>query len=900
MSLSKPNESTAPHRWITPNWFIILLMILITGSIILGGYRFYQSRVEEYTVRQAEEIKSILNLKMDQLIHWKEDQLADARVFSKSSLYTQSIHNWMHNPTDAGLTSLLRSQYSLDIQLHDFRNIILADPNGKLLLSVDESKDTIREETRQLVIEAFNSDQVLMGSVLRDEDTGELWINICTPIYYQDRKIEAVQVLQVDPVESLFPIIQTQLIGIPSAETMLLQVMNGDVVVLNELRDQTVAPLSYRVPLKDEAVTILDQISEQSGILQGVDYRDVIVLADSEPVPGTEWFLEVKVDKIEPISDVTFFAVVIVLLAVALTMLIANFIFNFRRRVLIQELQSADRELRAANEEIRTTLYSIGDCVITTDSSGKITRMNHLAEQLTGWNEGEALGKPLNEVFQIISESTREKVENPAERVMREGKIVGLANHTLLIDRYGMEWPIADSSAPILDRNGKISGAVLVFRDQSKEREEQKEISLLNFTIANSLNEIFLIDARTLRFRFANEGALRNLGFSLEELLDKSPDEIRSDNHIDSFAVMIQPLLHHEKKLLEYETHLQRADGSVYPAKVHLQLFEYENEQVILALVDDITERNRILDELQENTTRLIQAQEVAHIGNWELRLKDRVFYASEEAAKIYGLSYTTPFFSVKEIQDAPLSEDRKRLDEALQNLLNDRIPYDIEFRIRRGNDSEIRIIHSVAKLISDENGNPDKVIGTIQDVTDLRNIEQSLIESELRYRVMFNNSRAVMLLIRPETGAIVDANQAACEYYGWTHAELCQMTIDQINTLPLKELQQEMDNAFREERVYFQFKHRLKNGNIRDVEVFSSKILVGKEPLLYSIIHDVSLRKEAEAKVKEQMDELIRWYNITLGRETRIMELKQEVNDLLVQAGQPKRYQAGSEDTAK
>ncbi|QQS36668.1 MAG: PAS domain S-box protein [Ignavibacteriales bacterium] len=127
-------------------------------------------------------------------------------------------------------------------------------------------------------------------------------------------------------------------------------------------------------------------------------------------------------------------------------------------------------------EELRTTLYSIGDGVITTDIYGKIKRMNSVAEELTGWKEVEASGKPLIEIFRIINEDTGLEVENPVQKVIKEGLIVGLANHTLLINRNGKEIPIADSGAPIKSSTGVTKGVVLVFRDQTAERESERKI----------------------------------------------------------------------------------------------------------------------------------------------------------------------------------------------------------------------------------------------------------------------------------------------------------------------------------------------------------------------------------------------------------------------------------------
>ena len=121
-----------------------------------------------------------------------------------------------------------------------------------------------------------------------------------------------------------------------------------------------------------------------------------------------------------------------------------------------------------------TTLRSIGDAVIATDPEGHVTFMNTVAERLTGWTDADARGRGLEEVFHIFSEQTRELVESPVTKVLREGKIVGLANHTVLRSKSGVEIPIDDSGAPIRDESGRIHGVVLVFRDATEEKREQR------------------------------------------------------------------------------------------------------------------------------------------------------------------------------------------------------------------------------------------------------------------------------------------------------------------------------------------------------------------------------------------------------------------------------------------
>jgi PAS domain S-box-containing protein len=146
-------------------------------------------------------------------------------------------------------------------------------------------------------------------------------------------------------------------------------------------------------------------------------------------------------------------------------------IYRLRSELAAREKLADD--LFRQREELRVTLLSIGDGVITTDANGRVDTLNGMAEKLTGWSSGDANGYPLETVFNIVNQDTREPVENPATRALREGKIVGLANHTILIRRDGAECAIDDSAAPIRSAEGELLGAVLVFRDVTEHREAQ-------------------------------------------------------------------------------------------------------------------------------------------------------------------------------------------------------------------------------------------------------------------------------------------------------------------------------------------------------------------------------------------------------------------------------------------
>ncbi|HXX47877.1 MAG TPA: ATP-binding protein, partial [Myxococcota bacterium] len=157
----------------------------------------------------------------------------------------------------------------------------------------------------------------------------------------------------------------------------------------------------------------------------------------------------------------------------ASALLLVAAVMAFRSRAL--ERERAAERLQEEKERFRTTLASIGDAVIVTDVEGRITMMNPTAGAVLGWDDS-ALGRPLDEVFAILNEDTRLRAESPVQKVLREGKVVGLANHTLAVRRDGSTVPIDDSGAPVRDQSGRLVGVVLVFRDVAQRREAEREL----------------------------------------------------------------------------------------------------------------------------------------------------------------------------------------------------------------------------------------------------------------------------------------------------------------------------------------------------------------------------------------------------------------------------------------
>jgi PAS domain S-box-containing protein len=297
-------------------------------------------------------------------------------------------------------------------------------------------------------------------------------------------------------------------------------------------------------------------------------------------------------------------AVEIVLVAVVFYLVQRN--IRHRRRAAIVVAEQKER--------LRTTLASIGDAVITTDTEGRVASMNAVAESLTGWTDADASGQALEVVFHIVNESTREAVESPVARTLRQGVIVGLANHTVLIAKDGTERPIDDSSAPIRSKEGAIVGCVLVFRDVAERRRMELAVSDARAyaeSIVDSVREPLVVLDAELRVVSANRAFFQTFHVVKEETEGKRLYDLGNRQwDIPALRKSLEELLLQNKILNGYEVeHVLPEVGQRHMLLNARRVYRAGNHsELVLLAIEDITDRRQLerqMDE-QQQATRLL------------------------------------------------------------------------------------------------------------------------------------------------------------------------------------------------------------------------------------------------------------------------------------------------------
>ena len=434
--------------------------------------------------------------------------------------------------------------------------------------------------------------------------------------------------------------------------------------------------------------------------------------------------------------------------------------------------KQAEEVLRHQRQLLEVTLQSIGDAVLATDAGGRITFLNPVAAQLTGWAEEQALGQQAQDVLRTIDEQTRENGEDMVARVLREGRVVAMANHTVLLARDGREIPIEDSAAPIHDAAGNVFGVVLVFHDVTEKRRAHRELQ----NMIDSISDGLLVLDRNWLFTFFSENGARMIGMRREDLIGGCIWDVFPYAEGTKF---------YEGYHRAVETGQPVTFEEYYPEPIN-KWFEchcYPSETGLSVYFQDVTERRRAYEALRESEEQFRTLANAIPQLCWMANADGWLFWYNE---RWYRYTGTTPeqmegwgWQSVHNPELLPQIIERWRTSLATGE------PFDMVFPLR-GADGVFRPFLTRVMPVRDREGKVARWFGTNTDIGEQRSIEEALRESESRLRTLSDNL--------PE-GAIYryrhDAN-------GEAHVDFISAGIERLTGVPAAEFEADAATVYR------------------------------------------------------------------------------------------------------
>ncbi len=602
----------APVPSSTVSWvkasLAIIFIILISG--ILWFYRSQEKLMEQ---KVEDDLTGIAQLKINQIHEWRTDQIEDATSLQRHSFLIERIERFLADPkSDTG--QALRTSLQSIAEQHGCDDILLVDRKGGILFGLTGNEH--HGGFVPYLAASFQDRKPVLTDLHLEPDGIQPHISTVVPLFslaeMQGKPLGAL-VLIHRAGTYLFPLVNMWPTASTTAETLLVKRDGDHVLFLSELRHQANTALKLRIPLARAEVPAVMAILGKQGFCSGKDYRGVEVVAVIKPVPDSPWFMIAKIDTEEAYSVWRFQSTLMLSMLlgiVASAGLVGLLFWQRQEKTYFKALYDSEAEQLRIAARHSITLQAIGDAVIVTDKDGRVELLNPVAESLTGWHNEDARGKPLEQVFRIVNGQTRQVVENPVTRVLLEGTVVGLANHTILIGRDGFERPIADSGAPIRDVDNGITGVVLVFRDQTVEYQAQKALlereQLFRSTFEQGAVGFAHVSTQGCWLR-VNAKLCEITGYSPEELLGRPFLDITHPEDRNTDLVLMQQLLEGTVQNHTLEKRYIRRNGDIIWININVSLVRTAEGEpdYFITVIQDISRQKKDAEKLFESTSRL-------------------------------------------------------------------------------------------------------------------------------------------------------------------------------------------------------------------------------------------------------------------------------------------------------
>ncbi|MCF7797511.1 MAG: PAS domain S-box protein [Lentisphaeria bacterium] len=776
------NSTTTTGELIRNSWIYLLIFFTLSAVIIITGKQYYDQYEQYLKLNAAEELTLTATFKSSEIATWYHERQGDANVLHRDTELIRLVRQALISPPESSQRQRLIQRLN-DIQsIYHYAQVVILDQKRQMLNPTTDGFTLVDEILQDSLSVLFNRGHITTWSIHKHDSGGKPHLSIIIPLIDTDssKKPFALLVLIMLPERNIYPLLNFWPIKTRSAESLLVQRNNNVVTFLSQLRFDSSAILDREIPLHETDIPAIMAVTGERGLVEGVDYRGERVMAYLLDVPETPWYLVAKIDEseiLEPLQQrltLVIFQVSALILALGLGLAL---LWRHRRAAYYKKQLELSEKLRSAQESATTLLRSIGDAVIATDRQGKIIQINPVAEKLTGWKEEEALGQSLSEVFRIVHHKTRKPLRNPVQNVLTSNKIVELANHTILLNRAGEAYHIADSAAPIRTPKGDIEGVILTFRDetekyqaQEKVLESQRQLSVL---INNLPGLVYHCDNDPdWTMIYVSEGVQSLTGYAPREFTETRTIAFGDLIHPDDRAYVwntIQASLA-EKKSYTITYRIITVNGDErWVWERGSGIFNDQDElQRLEGFITDITAEKIAEDAIRASEERYRLIWDSTKDG---MRLTDgdgTVVEVNQAFCEMVGLAKS-------EVEGQPLSvmygKDHDRIIRKHQERFqNHTIPerHTRELELHNGENRWFEISNAYVQF----HDKPEYVLCVFRDITKRKRAEELRQTIENQYRQLYNSLRDA-ILVADTSRMIIDCNPAFSELFGYSLEEI-------------------------------------------------------------------------------------------------------------------------------
>jgi PAS domain S-box-containing protein len=507
-------------------------------------------------------------------------------------------------------------------------------------------------------------------------------------------------------------------------------------------------------------------------------------------------------------------------------------------------------EKQVQEDLYRSLFENVHDGIYQSTVDGKIITANPALVKMLGYESQEELKK-----MNIGGDIYVQSVEREAfvRQLEEKGRLKDV--ELVLKKKDGSHIIVLENAHSVSDKNGDILYYEGTLTEITARKHAEEQLMLLKHSVDVHYDGAYWMDPDS-RIVYVNDAGCKVSGYTREELIGKHV-KLLNIMATDKVMNLIWGKLRKDGSFTAESVH-RRKDGSTYPVEIVSTYVKFGGKEYNCGFARDITDRKRAAEDMRLHLEQLRQIIDLVPSYIFAKDIDGKFLLANQAVADVFGLSPDE--IQGKNDSDYGASEEQiEGYRKADMAVIEKGIPLQIpEEQILR-KDGTLGWFQTVKIPYSHPGYDKLAILGVATEITERKEVEDELRKSERRFRRLFESHSAVKLIIDPDTGSIVDANNAAAEYFGWSVAKLRKMNLSEIAAGTPEEIRSMFEKAARNKGIFFEATNRLADGSLRDVEVFTSKIEIDGSYYFHSIVHDITEKKKILADLiaaKEKAEE--------------------------------------------